>query len=314
MFLKWISKKSDAVNHKQYHDVLEKTEFFWLSERLDKFIHENEYFITFEYQSHNSRYYVVKMIQIPFPVLFSNMSIIIVQDVTAFVQSKRAVAWASMAQKLAHEIKTPLSTVLLSAQQIEAKSSTKKYVRHILEQVERLQTLTDDMLKFAHIEKIRMETVLINDLILETLKALKIQIGSSVKVKTKLEENHPSLKGDRQQLSIVIKNCMCNSLNAMQGKGILYISTKLIEHKQASSQKERMHWIKIEIKDTGKGMTKKELSMLFQPFFTKSGNGTGLGMVIVKKIVDDHRGTIEVESKKGIGTNVKITLPGNLPL
>jgi len=302
LFLEWLLLHRDQVENQHYEEILHDDEFYWLSEKLYVFINEDTHYMTFEYQSQNSRYYVVKMVKLPFPVIFSRVRIILLQDVTDFVQSKRAVAWASMAQKLAHEIKTPLSTVLLSAQQIESKIPSNKYTNNIKEQVQRLQIIIDDMLKFAHVEPPRLEPVDLNELVKDVLEVLKLQIGSAVKVNIHLADDQPELKGDSHQLSMAMQNCISNSLTAMQGKGILTVSTKYFGQSQNNKQSGKMFWSEIEITDSGKGMSKEELDMLFQPFFTLSPKGTGLGMVIVWKIVNDHRGSIKVDSEVGKGT------------
>ena len=95
----------------------------------------------------------------------------------------------------------------------------------------------------------------------------------------------------------------------MDGKGVLNISTRLVQSLLSDSSCTTIDSIQIEIADTGKGIPKENLNQLFQPFFSKSPGGTGMGLVIVKKIVEDHHGTIRVESEEGIGTTVFVTLP-----
>ncbi|MBN2416622.1 PAS domain S-box protein [bacterium] len=310
LLLEWLGAPAEAVTRREYRDVLRDTHFSWLSPHLDQFFEEQLSTTTFEYQSGDGRYYVVKLVTLPFPVMFARVSLAVIEDVSEFVQSKRTVAWASMAQKLAHEIKTPLSTVLLSAQQIGEDSPSGKYVRHIREQVERLQSLTEDMLKFAHIEKPRLERISINDLARQALDELRLQIGSTVTVHTEFADDLPELRGDPHQIVIAIKNCISNSLTAMQGAGTLSLCTRVTGPAGSFRTFERSRWTALEITDTGRGMSREELDMLFQPFFSHSPRGTGLGMVIVKKIVDDHRGTITVNSREGEGTSITIILPG----
>lgn len=310
LFLQWIGRAGHEVLKRHAAEALEESAFSWLVPHLVQFIKDDVNSITFEQQSSNNHYYVVKLISMPFPVLFTRMVLVVIEDVSEFVQSKRTVAWASMAQKLAHEIKTPLSTVLLSAQQIGEDSTSGKYVRHIREQVERLQSLTEDMLKFAHIEKPRLERVDINDVVRQALQELRLQIGSAVHVETAFAKELPELMGDPHQIAIAVKNCIRNSLTAMQGKGTISLYTRVTGPAGSFNVFGHSLWTEIEIVDTGSGMTREELDMLFQPFFSHSPKGTGLGMVIVKKIIDDHHGTISVSSKEGEGTSIKITLPG----
>jgi PAS domain S-box-containing protein len=240
-----------------------------------------------------------------------------IQDVTELTQSKRAVAWASMAQKLAHEIKTPLSTVMLSAQHlqmecergVEGWKEGPKYVERIVRQVGRLQKMTDAFLKFSRIEKPRLESCDTNAMIEGYIKENQYKIGSDVKIIKTLTEALPSIQADRQQVVLVLQNLIDNGLNAMEGKGVITITTRLVQSLQSVTAGKNASAVQIEISDTGKGMSKEDIDRLFQPFFSKSPGGTGLGLVIVKKIVEDHNGDIRYSSEIGNGTTVTVTLP-----
>ena len=243
--------------------------------------------------------------------------LVLVFDVTEVAQTKRAVAWASMAQKLAHEIKTPLSTVMLSTQHLQMEceenadihTKLNKYIQRIYTQVARLQKLTDSFLKFSRIEAPRCEALAINELLQEWLKENTFKVGSAVNVELQLADDIPAVSGDLQQLNIVIQNLIENSLKAMDGKGVLTIATRLVQSLHTENSDLPGSGVQIEISDTGKGMSPDELEKLFMPFFSRAPGGTGLGLVITKKIIDDHQGVIKVESEQGIGTRVLVTLP-----
>lgn len=247
----------------------------------------------------------------------SSGRLVTIRNITDMVHSRQAVAWASMAQKLAHEIKTPLSTVMLSAQhlQMELKKKEKKtkksdkYVGHIIGQVDRLRKMTNDFLKFARIEKLNLESVDMNKLVEECIKNNRIKMGSGIRLETYLASNLPHPSVDRQQLLVALQNLIDNSLNSMDGEGILTITTRLVQSLQTESSERTSEAIQIEISDTGRGIPEEHLSQLFQPFFSKSPGGTGMGLIIVKKIIDDHNGSIRIESEVGIGTTVFLTLP-----
>ena len=240
-----------------------------------------------------------------------------IQDITDLSQSKRTVAWAVMAQRLAHEVKTPLSTVMLSAQRLQMECENwadktdmvDKYIQRILGQVKRLRKMTDAFMKFSRIEKPGFERVDINRLISEWLKENRFKFGSDIKLEEFLADDLPKVSGDTQQLSIVLQNLIENSLDAMMGKGVLTISTRLVQSLHTDSIGLTGNSVEMEITDTGKGMTKNDLNQLFKPFFSKSPGGTGLGLVISKKIIEDHKGAIRVESEVDVGTTVFVTLP-----
>lgn len=232
------------------------------------------------------------------------------KDVSHVVESKRAVAWASMAQKLAHEIKTPLSTVRLSAQRLQALGGSRdqrqaKYLNHIITQVERMCELTDSLLKFARIEKPASTPENINTVIKEAMHSFPLLSGRSIQVNTSLAPNLPTVHIDRPQMHIALSNLISNALKAMGGKGILNIASRLVQHLEQPHHQN----IQIEINDSGVGIDEEGMSRLFEPFFTQSPGGTGLGLAIVKKIIDDHQGSIVFNSEPGIGTTVTISLP-----
>ncbi len=246
--------------------------------------------------------------------------LIILKDITEMVQSKRTIAWGSMAQKLAHEIKTPLSTVMLSAQRLQMEYEGKpkqakkveKYINNIISQVDRLRKVTDTFMKFVEIKKQELEPVNMNHLLTSCLEAMKLTACSAIKIKREFADDIPAIKADGQQLCIALKNIIDNSLKAMGEEGTLTISTRLVQSLHTQKKTSLKNFIQIEIADTGIGIPQQQLSQLFQPFFSTSPGGTGLGLVITKKIIEDHNGEIRIESVEGIGTTVFISLPADI--
>ncbi len=238
-------------------------------------------------------------------------------DVTGISQSRRSTAWAGMAQRLAHEIKTPLSTLMLSMQNLQmalgdfpnALKTGNKYIERVLIQIRRLQRMTDAFLKFSLVEKPSLEKTDLNELISNQLKGMEPRIGPDVKIVKVYALDLPTVSIDRQQISIVIQNLIDNSLNAMAGKGVLTLTTRLVQTLLTKNGGFSRSNVQIEIADTGRGIPKEDLNRVFQPFYSKSPGGTGLGLVIVKKIVDDYRGTIRIESEVDVGTTVWVTFP-----
>jgi len=242
-----------------------------------------------------------------------------IQDITDLVHSKRAVAWATMAQRLAHEIKTPLATVMITAQNLEMEYEDKpremkiggKYIERILKQVRRLQKMTDAFLKFSRIEKPRFEPLDVNGEISRYLEKSQIKIGSAVRVDKVFANDLPKISADKQQLLIALQNIVDNSLNAMGGKGILTVTTRLVQSLHKKTTGLTSNKVQLEITDTGKGIPKDDFQELFKPFYSNSPGGTGLGLVITKKIIEDHSGSIQIKSEASIGTTVTVTLPVN---
>jgi PAS domain S-box-containing protein len=245
--------------------------------------------------------------------------LVLIQNITGVAESKRAAVWASIAQRLAHEIKTPLSSVMLSAQRIKMECENnpdelrryEKYIGHITGQVDRLRKMTDAFMKFARVEKPAFGPCNVTEIIQEVLSDSRLKMGSGIQVKVQCEQDVPKVSADRQQMSVAIQNLIDNSLNAMEGRGQLTVAVRLVQSLYKNHVQGAKEAIQIEISDTGKGISRKHLSQLFQPFFSKSVSGTGLGLVIVKKIIEDHHGLIRIESEEGIGTTVFVTLPVN---
>ena len=239
------------------------------------------------------------------------------KDITDIIQSKRTIAWATMAQKLAHEIKTPLSTVMLSAQRLQMEYEQKpkemkkveKYLNNITGQVDRLRKVTDAFMKFVKIGKSKIEPININHLFSQCFEEMQLKMSKGIKTRKELATDIPTIKADGQQLSIALKNILDNSLNAMKNHGTITVTTRLVQSLQTQNRNNLKNTIQIEIADTGKGIAKEHINQLFQPFFSKSPGGTGLGLVITKKIIEDHKGNIKIVSDEGIGTTVFISLP-----
>ena len=236
-----------------------------------------------------------------------------ITDISDIVQSKHLIAWGSMAQRLAHEIKTPLSTVMLTAQHLQmecnkypkTREDTEKLIYSIIEQVDRLRKMTDAFLKFAQIEKPNPESMEVHDFLSECIEEVISKWRPQINIKTNFSDDVKNIFADRQQLRISFENIINNSIHAMGGSGNITITTRLIEVIPKNNNKST---VEIEIADTGRGIPKKYLNKVFQQFFSKYSGGTGIGLAIVKKIVEDHHGSIRIERIEDIGTTVFIAL------
>jgi signal transduction histidine kinase len=245
------------------------------------------------------------------------LRLVVVQDISELAAASKAVAWATMAQRMAHEIKTPLSTIMLTMQRMQMEcekdpdhhARTQRFINRVQDQVVRLRKMTDSFLKFSRIEKPRFGKLDLNMLIEEYLEESRFRIAQKIRLSRNLAGDLPKISADREQILIVIQNIVENSINAMGEQGILTIETSLVQQLQKSRTGGSPESVMLEISDTGRGIPREEMGRLFQPFFSRSSGGTGLGLVIVKKIVEDHYGVIRVQSEEGIGTSIFILLP-----
>ena len=124
-----------------------------------------------------------------------------------------------------------------------------------------------------------------------------------IEVITTLDDDLPKIKANFNEIKQVCHNILKNAIEAMKKAGKLEVLTSSAPH-------DKPRYVVIKISDTGKGIDDENLPYLFDPFFSTKSRGTGLGLALCKKIVvENHRGQIDVESKKNIGTTVTITLP-----
>jgi PAS domain S-box-containing protein len=243
---------------------------------------------------------------------------ILLEDVTALAQSRRAIAWAAMAQRLAHEIKTPLSSIMLAVQRLQmeyqredvAKAETyDRYVNYVSEEVCRLREVTDGFMKLARLEEPDLCPRDLNAIVQKCLQKLEKRIPEQIEIKTDLATTLPRVNVDENQLQVALAVLLENGIEAIEGNGKVTITTRLAHSLQFGRVDDGIRYLRIEIADTGRGIPPEACEELFEPFFTTKESGTGLGLTIAKKIIEDHRGTIEVKSEAGIGTVICVTLP-----
>lgn len=257
---------------------------------------------------------IVYVALFPFGAIQSPGRIILIRQITEVVEHERELAWASMANRLAHELKSPLSTIRLSAQEIRpdpgdlpgVAEKNSKYVHHILQQVDRLGKTAENFLKFARVSQAVFKPIDINDLFLRCFEGIEMKINPKVQVTTSFESQQLFINADEDMILIALQNLIENSLRAMPNGGKLLVRTRMVKTRKVMNETSHA---RIGIADTGIGMNKEYIQQLFQPFVSHSAGGTGLGLVIVQKIIKDHEGQLAVRSALGKGTVVTITLP-----
>ncbi|MCX5749124.1 MAG: ATP-binding protein [Candidatus Saganbacteria bacterium] len=214
----------------------------------------------------------------------------------------RLAALGTLAAGLAHEIRNPM-TVLRSKsetvlERIDDKEYVSNYARMMPEQIDRILSIINRMLKFAKAKSEEMETTDINKVIEDTLSMLEGRIkDKSIKVEKELDAKN-KIMANPVMLSEAFFNIMQNSLDFTGKDGVL---------KARSFDSENN--VEIEIADTGSGMTKEQVDHIFEPFYTTRAEGTGLGLSIAHRNIIDHKGKIEVSSQIGKGTAFKMTFP-----
>jgi signal transduction histidine kinase len=134
--------------------------------------------------------------------------------------------------------------------------------------------------------------------------------GRQIVFDRKFQAEKDVLDGDGHQLEQAFVNLMLNAVEAINGSGALSVSTESLPDDESPSRDgETRRWMRIRITDTGAGIALENMSRLFEPFFTTKQNGTGLGLAVTRRIIEEHNGSIQVESRSGEGTTFTVLLP-----
>lgn len=208
-----------------------------------------------------------------------------------------------MATSIAHEIKNPLTGILGALQVFNAEishdDSRKKIFAEMIIQLERINQAVNDLLSYARPTAPVFEMLNLTDVMAKTLTLFSQQTkNNNVTINSNLAEDTILVLADRKLLQQVLWNILLNAIQAIDSSGIVNVSCK----------KNNINAV-IEISDTGKGISAEHLPYIFKPFFTTKHRGTGLGMAISKRIIEQHHGAISVASEVGKGTHVIITIP-----
>jgi two-component system sensor histidine kinase PilS (NtrC family) len=254
---------------------------------------------------------------------------LIFQDITKFremeEQMKRVDKMAAiglLAAGMAHEIRNPLAALSGSIQLLQSELKLDDHQQHLmkitLRESERLNALITDFLLFAHPPQTHKMVLDLGKMIEETLDLFTH--SPSCHPGISIFRPNPSKKilaeVDAEQMKQVFWNLLINASQAMHDGGEIRIRLQKTEDGSGipyffRPPKKEKTWVKIEISDSGKGITPVEKEKIFEPFFTTKAGGTGLGLAIVHKIIENHSGLIKVESEVGRGSTFTILLPAD---
>ena len=236
--------------------------------------------------------------------LAPGLNMIVFDDITDVVTAQRSIAWSEVARRLAHEIKNPLTPIQLSAERLQQKLAGKvspeqeemmnRSTATIIGQVEAMKQMVNDFRDFAKTPAPQLRAVSINQLIQEILVLYE---GSPMEVS--LDLACPEILGDPTQLRQVIHNLLQNAqdstLEGQRTGASVAITTEAVPYKQANGVMQKA--VRFSIADSGTGFPAKILARAFEPYVTTKTKGTGLGLAVVKKIVDDHSAKIEIRNR-----------------
>ncbi|MDR2588954.1 MAG: HAMP domain-containing protein [Spirochaetales bacterium] len=227
------------------------------------------------------------------------------------MQTEKVAAWQEIAQRLAHEIKNPLTPIKLSAQRIQRRYSEgaedfeavlDSSVAAIIHEVDSLDALLTEFRSFSRLPAPKPEPVILKNLILESAAAYR----GSEKILFRCDEVPAGIRLalDPGQMKQVFSNLVTNAIDAMPEGGEIIFRAALVK-------KGNSRYCRIEVEDTGEGIREEDVSQVFNPYYTTKSYGTGLGLSVVERIIFDHKGQVWFESHPGVGTTFFIDLPAS---
>jgi signal transduction histidine kinase len=206
---------------------------------------------------------------------------------------------------LLHDLRNPLAVIRSCAQfcldQADLAPSSREKMQMILESTEKANELTKKFLDYAKSSVLDFKPIHLNRLLLVTWKTCELQSAPcQVALEARLEKNLPEIMASQENLERVFLNLFMNAIHAVCGKGKVLLETRLLPSG---------NMVEIKIADDGPGISPEQQERLFEPFYTTKENGTGLGLSICQSIIQQHKGTISVESTPGRGTTFLVRLP-----
>jgi len=272
--------------------------------------------------------------------------VVVFDDITQVISAQRAVAWGEVARRLAHEIKNPLTPIQLAAERLRMKLGPAmtpaqlevldRGTATIVNQVAAMKRMVDEFRDYARLPAARLEPLDLN-LLVEEIGALygaesgagqgaaggaDAAAGVAARVELRLAPELPLLEADAGQIRQVLHNLVGNAMESIAGAvpaggaraeraGLIVVRTELvaIDHpgRGAAAPSERA--VRLSVEDNGPGFPANILRRAFEPYITTKPRGTGLGLALVKKIIDEHDGRIEIVNREGSsGATVTIIL------
>ena len=244
--------------------------------------------------------------------------IVSIDDLTELLRAQKAAAWQEVAQRIAHEIKNPLTPIQLSAQRMlrflersggrqdgASRSDFEKLAAEcaglIEREVQTLESLVEEFSQFARFPAARLVPADVNEIVTSAVQLFNGRLDG-VTVHTELEKDLPPVKADEELMRRVLANLIDNAAEAMEGSAVkmLLVST----HSRSDGDA-----VEVVVADSGHGISPQDKERLFLPHFSTKERGTGLGLAIASRILAEHNGSIRVEDNSPVGTRFVIRFP-----
>jgi nitrogen fixation/metabolism regulation signal transduction histidine kinase len=238
---------------------------------------------------------------------FNQMTRELLEQRDRLLQAERVAAWRELARRLAHELKNPLFPLQITVENLQRARDAhpeqfdevfRESTATLLAELGKMRGIIGRFSDFAKMPPPQLETVDLNELVRDSLKLFAAQMAAAgVSARLELAADLRAVQADPSQIARAVQNLVLNAIDAMPSGGTLTIRTA--PHEGGA---------RLEIADTGAGLTPEECARLFTPYYTTKTHGTGLGLAIVQSVISDHGGKIAVRSEPGKGTTFVIDL------
>jgi nitrogen fixation/metabolism regulation signal transduction histidine kinase len=237
--------------------------------------------------------------------------VVVFDDITQLINAQRAIAWAEVARRLAHEIKNPLTPIQLSAERLEMKlaerlsredgEALRRSTATIVNQVAALKAMVDDFRDYARLPAPQLARLDLNALLSEVLALYENPL---VPISKRLAPGLPPVWADAAQIRQVIHNLVQNAQDALETVRAAGRTPSIEVRTELAGDR-----VRLAVSDNGGGFPEELMARIFEPYVTTKPRGTGLGLAIVKKIIDEHHGTVSIENREPRGASVSVLLP-----
>jgi signal transduction histidine kinase len=228
---------------------------------------------------------------------------------TQVQQAEQSAVIGRLASAIAHEIRNPLNYINLTLDHLrtslapndpQKRALVERLTLQLKAEVARINMRITEFLKYTRPANLELQPLDLRETLRDALSMVEVQ-AAEIGVETRLEENGavPPVLGDREALRSLFTNLIINGMHAMEGRGGSLTVSLSAEN----------GLVRVRVSDTGVGIDADHLPKIFEPYFSTKETGTGLGLAIAKKAVDEHDGSIRVESKIGAGTTFTVEIP-----
>ncbi|MGA8763673.1 MAG: ATP-binding protein, partial [Candidatus Sulfotelmatobacter sp.] len=244
---------------------------------------------------------------------FNRMTTELLTQRERLLQAERVAAWRELARRLAHELKNPLFPLQLTMENLARAQQQspeqfdeifRESSRTLLAELSNLKAIIGRFSEFSQMPRPRLQPVQVNEVIEGVVQLLQAQFHApgrpEFRCDVQLDARLTRIAADAELLHRAISNLLLNAMDAMPRGGVITLRTG-----------NETEGVRIEVADTGAGLTQEECERIFTPYYTSKEHGTGLGLAIVQSVVSDHKGRISVQSEPGRGSTFVIELPEN---